>query len=202
MQRMCRQKICRQLSCLMSSEFYRGQRRGRWRESKEGPSPFLFFFPSMPPSFRLSSPPPRCLWLITPFFQMQSSGSKWDDFSAAALGKKRGERRERKPQREKRSQKKTREAEWKKEVTFFPRLAGTFEVGQDGEAREGVFLWGDRGKKKAREDRVNEMASKDELNGGRKETRSGLVLLIDSSQTHSFQHHGGVPKPEFLSSAL
>lgn len=38
--------------------------------------------------------PPRCLWLITPFFQMQSSGSKWDDFSAAALGKKRGERRE------------------------------------------------------------------------------------------------------------
>lgn len=28
-----------------------------------------------------------------------------------------------------------REAEWKKEVTFFPRLAKTFEVGQDGEGR-------------------------------------------------------------------
>ncbi len=60
----------------------------------------------------------------------------------------------------------------------------------------------DGGKKKAREDRVNEMASKDELNGGRKETRSGLALLIDSSQTRSFQLRRGVPKPEFLSSAL
>jgi len=30
------------------------------------------------------------------------------------------------------------------------------------------------------------MASKDELNGGRKETRSGLALLIDSSQLTLF----------------
>lgn len=52
-----------------------------------------------------------------------------------------------------------------------------------------------------REDRVNEMASKDELNGGRKETRSGLALLIDSSQTRSFQRRRGVSKPEFLGSA-
>lgn len=44
-----------------------------------------------------------------------------------------------------------------------------------------------KGEKKAREDRVNEMASKDELNGGRKETRSDLSLLTDSSQTGSFQ---------------
>lgn len=43
------------------------------------------------------------------------------------------------------------------------------------------------GKKKVREDRVNEMASKDKLNGGRKETGSGTALLTDSSQTHSFQ---------------
>lgn len=70
-------------------------------------------------------------------------------------------------------------------MTFFPRLEGTFEVGQDGDGEGGSFC--DGGKKKAREDRVNEMASKDELNGGRKETRSGLALLIDSSQTLSFQ---------------
>lgn len=64
-----------------------------------------------------------------------------------------------------------------------------------------MFYKGAVGKKKAREDRVNEMASKDELNGGRKETRSGLALLIDSSQTPSFQPRRGVSKPEFLSSA-
>lgn len=86
-------------------------------------------------------------------------------------------------------------------MTFFPRLAGTFEVGQDGEGR-GAFCEGTEVRKKRREDRVNEMASKDELNGGRKETRSGLALLIDSSQTHSFERSRGVPKPEFLSSAL
>lgn len=61
---------------------------------------------------------------------------------------------------------------------------------------------GNEVRKKRGEDRVNEMASKDELNGGRKETRSGLALLIDSSQTHCFECHRGVPKPEFLSSAL
>lgn len=49
-------------------------------------------------------------------------------------------------------------------------------------------------KKKPREDRVNEMASKDELNGGKKETRSGLALLIDSSQTHSFERRRGSSK--------
>lgn len=43
------------------------------------------------------------------------------------------------------------------------------------------------GTKKAREARVNEMAPKDELNGGKKETQPGLTLLIDSSQTPSFQ---------------
>lgn len=48
------------------------------------------------------------------------------------------------------------------------------------------------GMKKAREARVNEMASKDELNGGKKETRSGLTLLMDSSQTPSFQSRSGV----------
>ena len=55
----------------------------------------------------------------------------------------------------------------------------------------GSFCEGTEVRKKAREDRVNEMASKDELNGGRKETRSGLALLIDSSQTRSFQRRRG-----------
>lgn len=89
-------------------------------------------------------------------------------------------------------------------MTFFPPLARTFEVGQDGE-REGGGVLSVRGKgvrRKRGEDRVNEMASKDELNGGRKETRSGRALLIDSSQTHSFELRRGVPKPKFLSSAL
>lgn len=66
----------------------------------------------------------------------------------------------------------------------------------------GALCEGTEVRKKWREDRVNEMASKDELNGGRKETRSGLALLIDSSQTLSFERRRGVPKPEFLSSAL
>lgn len=72
-------------------------------------------------------------------------------------------------------------------MTFFPPLVRTFEVGQDGEGRRGP-LWEGKGvRRKQGEDRVNEMASKDELNGGRKETRSGWALLIDSSQTHSFE---------------
>ncbi|KAG8010503.1 hypothetical protein GBF38_009600 [Nibea albiflora] len=70
--------------------------------------------------------------------------------------------------------------------------------GGGGGGVAGLSVRGDGGKKKkkkekekkAREDRVNEMASKDELNGGRKETRSGLALLIDSSQTGSFQRRG------------
>lgn len=49
-------------------------------------------------------------------------------------------------------------------------------------------------RRKHGEDRVNEMASKDELNGGRKETRSGRALLTDSSQTPSFERRGGVSK--------
>lgn len=69
---------------------------------------------------------------------------------------------------------------------------------EEEEEEAGLSVRGDGGKKKkkkkAREDRVNEMASKDELNGGRKETRSGLALLIDSSQTRSFQRRGGVSK--------
>lgn len=116
-------------------------------------------------------------------------------------GGRRGERRERKTVQEKRS-KKRREAEWKKEVTFFPPLVRTFEVAQDGEGRRGPLCEGKGVRKKQGEDRVNEMASKDELNGGRKETRSGWALLIDSSQTHSFERRRGVPKPKFLSSAL
>lgn len=87
----------------------------------------------------------------------------------------------------KEEQKETREAEWKKEVTFFFPLARTFEVGQDGEGRRGPLCEGKGVRRKQGEDRVNEMASKDELNGGRKETRSGWALLIDSSQTHSFE---------------
>lgn len=57
-------------------------------------------------------------------------------------------------------------------MTFFPRLAGAFEVGRDGGrevAMVGSFVEGTEVRKKAREDRVNEMASKDELNGGEKE---------------------------------
>lgn len=86
-------------------------------------------------------------------------------------------------------------------MTFFPPLARTFEVGQDGRGR-GALCEGKRVRRKQGEDRVNEMASKDELNGGRKETRSDRALLIDSSQTHSFERRRGVPKPKFLSSAL
>lgn len=60
-------------------------------------------------------------------------------------GKKRGrgKRKERKTLSEKRRSERERErerregAEWKKEVTFFPRLAGTFEVGQGGEGGRG-----------------------------------------------------------------
>lgn len=90
-------------------------------------------------------------------------------------------------------------------MTFFPPLVRTFEVGQDGEGRRGrrgPLCEGKGVRRKRGEDRVNEMASKDELNGGRKETRSGWALLIDFSQTHSFEHRRGVPKPEFLSSAF
>lgn len=87
-------------------------------------------------------------------------------------------------------------------MTFFPPLVRTFEVGQDGEGRRGPLCEGKGVRRKQGEDRVNEMASKDELNGGRKETRSGWALLIDSSQTPSFERRRGVPKPEFLSSAL
>lgn len=117
---------------------------------------------------------------------MQSSGRKWDDFSAVALGKKRGERRERKPPQKKKETRRDQRG-WMEERGDFLSSAGRDLWSWARWRGEGVFLWGDRGKKKAREDRVNEMASKDELNCGRKETRSGLALLIDSSQTHSFQ---------------
>lgn len=132
---------------------------------------------------------------------MQSSGRKWDDFAGGRFWEEARREKRKKATARKEEREETGEAEWKKEVTFFPRLAGTFEVGQDGE-RRGPFYEGTEARKKRGEDRVNEMASKDELNCGRKETRSGLALLIDSSQTQSFQHRGGVPKPEFLSSAL
>lgn len=42
---------------------------------------------------------------------------------------------ERKKDSARKERKETAEAEWKKEVTFFPPLARTFEVGQDGEGR-------------------------------------------------------------------
>lgn len=65
----------------------------------------------------------------------------------------------------------------KKEKTerndFLLHTAEVFEVDRDGGKQEG----GSPTKKKAREDRVNEMASKHELNGGRKETRSNLSYL-------------------------
>lgn len=71
--------------------------------------------------------------------------------------------------------------------------------------RDGVWSLGvgEGVMKKAREDRVNEMASKDELNGRRKETRSELALLIDSSQNTSLHHPPSLrpraaPKNKFL----
>lgn len=53
-------------------------------------------------------------------------------------------------------------------------MAEVFEVDCDGGDRGGR---GGLPPKKKREDRVNEMASKHELNGGRKETRSNLSYL-------------------------
>lgn len=106
---------------------------------------------------RLLRRAPRGPWLITPFFKCKAVAES-EMISRRPLWKEGGA---------------------EKEVTFFP----TFEVGHDGEGRGETEV----SKKKAREDRVNEMPSKDKLNRGRKETGPGPALLIDSSQTHSFQ---------------
>lgn len=66
-----------------------------------------------------------------------------------------------------------------KEMTFsFIRRRSLKSTATEGTGEGGVVSYQKKKKKSnAREDRVNEMASKHELNGGRKETRSNLSYL-------------------------